>query len=99
MSKRLTPIPDRFEPVAAPSPIKPKLLVVEDDEPMRMQMRWALADDYEVCQAGDRKTALEMFRKERHWSRSISACPPLLMAWRRDLPRLARFSISIPASR
>ena len=65
MSKRLTLIPDRFEPVAAPSPRKPKLLVVEDDEPMRMQMRWALADDYEVYQAGDRATALEIFRKER----------------------------------
>jgi two-component system NtrC family response regulator len=65
MSKRLTLIPDRFESVAAPSPIKPKLLVVEDDEPMRMQMRWALADDYEVYQAGDRETALEVFRKER----------------------------------
>ena len=65
MSKRLTLIPDRFEPVAAPSPRKPKLLVVEDDEPMRMQMRWALADDYEVYQAGDRVTALEIFRKER----------------------------------
>jgi two-component system NtrC family response regulator len=65
MAKRLTIIPDRFEPVASPSPIKPKLLVVEDDEPMRMQMRWALADEYEVCQAGDRTTALEVFRKER----------------------------------
>ena len=65
MSKRSTLIPDRLEPVAAPSPRKPKLLVVEDDEPIRMQMRWALADDYEVCQAGDRETSLEVFRKER----------------------------------
>jgi two-component system, NtrC family, response regulator len=65
MSKRVTPIPDRFEPVAASSPIKPKLLIVEDDEVMRMQMRWALADDYEVYQVGDRKTALDVFRKER----------------------------------
>jgi len=65
MSKRSTLIPDRFEPVAAQPPTKPKLLIVEDDEPMRMQMRWALAEDYEVCLAEDRKTALEVFRKER----------------------------------
>ena len=32
---------------------------------LRTQMSWALAEEYEVCQAGDRMTALEVFRKER----------------------------------
>ena len=27
---------------------KPKLLIVDDDEDIRVQMKWALADDYEV---------------------------------------------------
>jgi two-component system NtrC family response regulator len=44
---------------------KPKLLIVEDDDALRTQMKWALAEDFEVCQAEDRVTALEVFRKER----------------------------------
>src|SRR5438034_8898038 len=41
---------------------KPKLLIVEDDEDVRRQMRWALADEYEVVLAGDRVAALEAVR-------------------------------------
>src|SRR5438034_11169795 len=41
---------------------KPKLLIVEDDEDVRRQMRWALADEYEVVLAGDRAAALEAVR-------------------------------------
>jgi two-component system NtrC family response regulator len=37
---------------------KPRLLVVDDDEDLRTQMRWALADDYEVTLAADRAAAL-----------------------------------------
>jgi two-component system NtrC family response regulator len=44
---------------------KPKLLIVEDDETLRTQMRWALAQDYEVFLAGDRPRALEVLRRER----------------------------------
>jgi two-component system, NtrC family, response regulator len=44
---------------------KPKLLIVEDDEDLRTQMRWALADEYEVLLAGDRPGALEMLRSQR----------------------------------
>ena len=47
------------------SPLKPKLLIVEDDEPLREQMKLALGEEYEICEAGDRQTALEVFRKER----------------------------------
>ena len=42
--------------------MKPKLLIVDDDEEIRTQMKWALAQDYEVLQADDRLTAVELFR-------------------------------------
>jgi two-component system NtrC family response regulator len=47
-----------------------KLLIVEDEEAIRGQMRWALADDYEVLLAGDRSSALEKVRTDR---------PPLIL--------------------
>ncbi len=37
--------------------MKPKLLIVDDQEDIRTQMRWALAEDYEVAQAEDRASA------------------------------------------
>jgi two-component system NtrC family response regulator len=43
---------------------KPRLLVVDDDEDLRTQMRWALADEYEVALAGERAEALEAVRTE-----------------------------------
>jgi two-component system, NtrC family, response regulator len=43
----------------------PTLLVVDDDEDLRTQMKWALADDYEVTLAGDRGEALECLREAR----------------------------------
>jgi len=45
--------------------VKPKLLVIDDDEDLRTQMKWAFVQDYDVLLAGDRKKALEFFRKER----------------------------------
>ena len=42
--------------------MNPKLLVVDDDEDIRSQLKWALAGSYEVVQAGDRPGALEAFR-------------------------------------
>ncbi|MEN6466975.1 MAG: PEP-CTERM-box response regulator transcription factor [Syntrophaceae bacterium] len=45
--------------------VKPKLLVVDDDEDLRTQMKWAFMQDYDVLLAEDRKTALEHYRKER----------------------------------
>ncbi len=44
---------------------KPKLLIVEDDEDIRAQMKWALAQDYQVLLAEDRRSALELFRMEK----------------------------------
>lgn len=52
------------EPPNTLHPEKPKLLVVEDDEAIRSQMKWALAKDYEVLLAEDRPGALEIFLKE-----------------------------------
>lgn len=42
--------------------MKPKLLIVDDDDEIRTQMKWALAQDYEILQAGDRAEAVEKFR-------------------------------------
>jgi len=39
-----------------------KLLIVDDDEEIRTQMKWALANDYEVVQADSRTAAVEVFR-------------------------------------
>ena len=42
---------------------KPKLLIVEDDEGLQRQLRWAY-DDYEVLSAGDRTSAINALRAE-----------------------------------
>jgi two-component system NtrC family response regulator len=44
---------------------KPKLLIVDDEEPIRNQMRWALNDDYDVLLAEDRHSALEQMTQQR----------------------------------
>ena len=41
--------------------VKPKLLIVEDDEGLQRQLRWAY-DDYEVLVASDRDAALSLVR-------------------------------------
>jgi two-component system, NtrC family, response regulator len=45
--------------------MKPKLLIVDDDEEIRTQMKWALVKDYEIQMAGDRVSGIEMFRGSR----------------------------------
>ena len=42
---------------------KPKLLIVEDDEGLQRQLRWAY-EDYEVIIAGDRASAIDALRAE-----------------------------------
>jgi len=44
---------------------KTKLLIVEDDDEVRAQMKWALASDYEVLFAEDRISALKQVERER----------------------------------
>ena len=60
----LHPTPSALHP-----PQKPRLLVVEDDEAIRTQMKWALAQDYEVFLAEDRLSALGNFKQ-----RTTSCC-------------------------
>ena len=45
--------------------MKPALLIVDDDEEIRTQMKWALARDYEIAQAGDRTSAVNLFQSVR----------------------------------
>ncbi|HWD19294.1 MAG TPA: PEP-CTERM-box response regulator transcription factor [Verrucomicrobiae bacterium] len=42
--------------------MKPTLLIVDDDEEIRTQMKWALAEEYEIVMAEDRASAVEKFR-------------------------------------
>jgi two-component system NtrC family response regulator len=42
---------------------KPKLMIVEDDEGLQRQLRWAY-EDYEVIVAGDRQSAIDLLRAE-----------------------------------
>ncbi|HIK58832.1 MAG: PEP-CTERM-box response regulator transcription factor [Verrucomicrobiales bacterium] len=44
---------------------KSKILIVDDDEAIRTQLKWALAEEYEVSLAGDGAEALLHFNKER----------------------------------
>lgn len=45
--------------------MNPKLLIVDDDEDIRSQLKWALTQDYEVSLAEDRASAVEAFRVEK----------------------------------
>src|SRR5688572_27563714 len=45
--------------------MKPNLLIVDDDQDIRTQLKWALGDDYSVFLAGDRASAWEVFRNVR----------------------------------
>lgn len=45
--------------------MKPKLLIVDDDEEIRTQMKWALAQEYDIVLAGDRAGATEQFKATR----------------------------------
>ncbi|MEP6937829.1 MAG: PEP-CTERM-box response regulator transcription factor [Chthoniobacterales bacterium] len=45
--------------------MKPKLLIVDDDEEIRTQMKWALAAEYEIAFAEDSDGALAAVKKEQ----------------------------------
>ena len=45
--------------------MNPVLLLVDDDEAIRTQMKWALSADYEIVFAEDRAGAVETFRKKK----------------------------------
>ena len=43
---------------------KPKLLIVDDEETIRSQMKWALVDEYEISLAVDRASAVDSVKRE-----------------------------------
>ena len=45
--------------------MKPPLLIVDDDEDIRTQMKWALAGEYEILLAEDRRTAVQLMTDRR----------------------------------
>lgn len=45
--------------------MKRKILIIDDDEDIRSQMRWGLVDDYEVVLAEDRLSGLAAFQAEK----------------------------------
>ncbi|MFQ5597621.1 MAG: PEP-CTERM-box response regulator transcription factor [Nitrospiria bacterium] len=46
------------------SAVKPKLLIVDDDEVILTQMKWGLGSDYQLFLAGEGETALALFQEE-----------------------------------
>ena len=45
--------------------VKLPLLLVDDDDEIRAQMKWALAGDYDVLPAADQETAVATFAERR----------------------------------
>jgi two-component system NtrC family response regulator len=45
--------------------MKPKLLIIDDDDEIRTQMKWSLVNDYDVILAEDRPGALKALREQR----------------------------------
>lgn len=45
--------------------MKPRLLIVDDDEEIRTQMKWGLTEEYDIVLAEDRPTALELLSEHR----------------------------------
>ena len=43
---------------------RPRILIVDDDDEVRAQMRWALTSRYDVLLAEDRSSALDVLKKE-----------------------------------
>lgn len=54
-----------MKPAASKAKSKPRLLLVDDDQDICLQMKWALASEYEVALAGDRVSAVEAFQELR----------------------------------
>ncbi len=47
------------------TPTKPTLLIVDDDEEIRTQLKWALESEYDLVIAADREQAVNLFRERR----------------------------------
>jgi two-component system NtrC family response regulator len=47
------------------NPTKPTLLIVDDDESIRSQLKWTLLNDFEIVEADDRPSALKAFAERK----------------------------------
>ncbi len=45
--------------------MKPRILIVEDDEEIRTQLKWTLTGEYDLLVAGDRAEATRLFRAQQ----------------------------------
>ena len=45
--------------------MKPQILIVDDDEDIRSQLRWALTGDFDVIESEDRPSAMRAFREKK----------------------------------
>ena len=44
---------------------KPRILIVDDDDEVRTQMKWALTERYDILLAEDRPSALKLLTQDR----------------------------------
>jgi DNA-binding response OmpR family regulator len=56
-------------------PVKPRILIVDDDDAVTQQLFWTLCDDYEVVTANDLQTAV---RRARVYEPAVSILDPQL---------------------
>ena len=57
---------------------KDKLLIVEDGDDLRSQIKWGLGQEYHILTASDRPDALKIFRSERPFGVNLDlGLPPL----------------------
>ncbi len=47
------------------NPAKPLILIVDDDEDIRSQMKWTLASEFDVIEAGDRLSGIAAYKSRR----------------------------------
>ena len=45
--------------------MKPQILIVDDDEEIRSQLRWALSNDFDVTESEDRPSAMKAFAEKK----------------------------------
>lgn len=79
---------------------KPSLLVVDDEEDLLTQMKWALADEYDVVTAGDRKEALARLQEVRPAVVTLDlGLPPRAQATEEGMAALREIQAAEPATK
>jgi two-component system NtrC family response regulator len=63
--------------------LKPQILIVDDDEDIRSQLRWALSADFDVTESEDRPSAMKAFAEKKPEVVLVDlGLPPHKKAWR-----------------